>query len=432
MKKILAFVLTLILGVCVVSCGGTSSSSSTIEPVDYVSQFKLDMTSSTLKQEVTVKQCIDGDTTHFYTDAIGDHGFIKTRYLCIDTPESTGQVQKWGKTASLFNKERLNNAVSVIVESNDSNWNVDSTGDRYLVYVWYKLNDTDDYRCLNLEILQEGYSAAKTIGESIYKEVFQSAYSQAIALKLHYFGNEVDPNWDAGSFTPVDLKEIRTHLVIDENAPEEEQYTYVDKKVRFEGVITQNAGGNVYLVEDVDLDSGVHYAIPVYVGYGYKGMSDMVVGNRLSIAATITYSEGFGYQASGLKYYIMTPEKEDATRLISSGNEVVPTVITGAELDANGEMLDSTYVQMNNLTVVSVYTTTNETSSDKGAMTLTCKDTNNNTVKVRTSRLHDENENLITESTFKNKKISVVGNIETYQSEYQLHLYTMSDVTFHN
>ena len=106
MKKILAFVLTLILGVCVVSCGGSSSSQS-LQPVDYVSQFKLDMTSSTLKQEVTVKQCIDGDTTHFYTDAIGTNGFIKTRYLCIDTPESTGQVQKWGKTASLFNKEDI-------------------------------------------------------------------------------------------------------------------------------------------------------------------------------------------------------------------------------------------------------------------------------------------------------------------------------------
>ena len=100
------------------------------------------MNSTTLKEEVTVKQCIDGDTTHFYTKNIGTAGFIKTRYLCIDTPESTGKVQKWGKTASLFNKERLTNAVSIIVESNDGNWNVDSTAERYLVYVWYKLNIT--------------------------------------------------------------------------------------------------------------------------------------------------------------------------------------------------------------------------------------------------------------------------------------------------
>ena len=34
--------------------------------VDYVSALKLDMTSPTLKQKVTVKQHIDGDTTHFH------------------------------------------------------------------------------------------------------------------------------------------------------------------------------------------------------------------------------------------------------------------------------------------------------------------------------------------------------------------------------
>lgn len=432
MKKLFALLLTLILGISIVSCGEGSSFPPLLQPVDYASQFKLDMTSSTLKEEVTVKQCIDGDTTHFYTDAIGTNGFIKTRYLCIDTPESTGQVQKWGKTASLYNKERLNKAVSIIVESNDGNWNLDSTSERYLVYVWYKLNANDDYKCLNLEILQEGYAAAKTIGESKYAEVFQSAYSQAIALKLHYFGNEVDVNWDAGSFAPVDLKEIRTHLVIDPNAPEEEQYTYVDKKVRFEGVITQNAGGNVYHIEDVDLDSGVSYAIPVFVGYSFKGMEILKVGNRLSIAATITYSEGFGYQASGLNYYIMTPNREDATRLISEGNEVVPNIVSGEDINTNGEMLDSTYVKVENLTVVSIYTTTDPTSSSVGAMTLTCKDSNNDTVKVRTSVLHDENKNLITKTAFEGKNITVVGTVDQFEGDYQVHLYTISDVTFNN
>ena len=34
--------------------------------VDFAGELKLDMNSDTLKQEVTVKSFIDGDTTHFY------------------------------------------------------------------------------------------------------------------------------------------------------------------------------------------------------------------------------------------------------------------------------------------------------------------------------------------------------------------------------
>ena len=35
------------------------------EVIDYAGQLKLDMTSETKKQEVTVKLFVDGDTTHF-------------------------------------------------------------------------------------------------------------------------------------------------------------------------------------------------------------------------------------------------------------------------------------------------------------------------------------------------------------------------------
>ena len=79
-----------------------SDEGDSVEFIDYVGQLKLDMTSSTLKQEVTVKSFIDGDTTHFYvpTSLMGT-GVIKARYLAINTPESTGKIEEWGK-AGLF------------------------------------------------------------------------------------------------------------------------------------------------------------------------------------------------------------------------------------------------------------------------------------------------------------------------------------------
>ncbi|MBR4934114.1 MAG: hypothetical protein IKZ03_06615, partial [Clostridia bacterium] len=54
----------------VVLLGGQKTPDSNPTPenthVNYVEQVKLDMNSSTMKQEVTMKMHIDGDTTHFY------------------------------------------------------------------------------------------------------------------------------------------------------------------------------------------------------------------------------------------------------------------------------------------------------------------------------------------------------------------------------
>ena len=79
--------------------------------IDYAAQVTLDMNSETLKQEVTVKNYIDGDTTHFNAPtSIAERGLLKARYLACNTPESTGKIEEWGKKASNFTKEHLKNA----------------------------------------------------------------------------------------------------------------------------------------------------------------------------------------------------------------------------------------------------------------------------------------------------------------------------------
>ena len=160
MKRILSLLLVLCLAAGLFAgCGNadedqvvpTTTAPPTAEQipaVDYVSQLKLNMNSETLKQEVTVHNYIDGDTTHFKVPRdIDPEGILKARYLCVNTPESTGKIEQWGKKASNFTKEKLKNAVSIIIESNDANWNADSTGDRYLVWVWYKGGSQSPARC---------------------------------------------------------------------------------------------------------------------------------------------------------------------------------------------------------------------------------------------------------------------------------------------
>ena len=124
---------------------------------DLTGKLKFNENSGTVKAKVSVKSYIDGDTTHFFVPtSICPDGVLKARYIAINTPESTGKIEEWGKKASEYTKSKLSNAESIIIESDDGTWNLDSTGSRYLVWVWYRNSETEDYRCLNLEILEEG------------------------------------------------------------------------------------------------------------------------------------------------------------------------------------------------------------------------------------------------------------------------------------
>ena len=177
MNKAILRILSLGLLVClIVGCfAGCQSTDENSNPdngpaavVDYVSQLKLDMTSESKKVEVTVKTFIDGDTTHFHMpEGSFESSVLKARYLAVNTPESTGKIEEYGKKASNFTKEKLSGAESIMIESDDGNWNADSTGDRYLVWVWYKPKGESEYRNLNLEILQNGLGIASNSAPQI-------------------------------------------------------------------------------------------------------------------------------------------------------------------------------------------------------------------------------------------------------------------------
>ncbi len=151
MKKLLSLLLlaALLLG-CLSGCGETqqptepAADDSVNQPtdvaevtdapagnVDYAASITLDMSSGTAKQEVEVKQFIDGDTTHFFVPtSVMENGVLKARYLAVNTPESTGKIEEYGKKASNFTKEKLSNADSIIIESDTGAWIAVSSGER--------------------------------------------------------------------------------------------------------------------------------------------------------------------------------------------------------------------------------------------------------------------------------------------------------------
>lgn len=444
-KLISILVLICLVAGCFAGCQqddappATEPPAATEQVVDYVAQTKLDMDSDTLKQEVTVRSYIDGDTTHFNVPRdISDNGILKARYLCVNTPESTGKIEEWGKKASNFTKEKLKSATSIIVESNDGNWNVDSTGGRHLVWVWYQTADSEDYRCLNIELIQNGLSISCGTVSERYGATASSAFQQAKSQKLHVFSDEDDPDFFYGDAYEIDLKGLRTNIEL-----------YDNMKVAFEGVVTRNNNNSVY-VESYDAETDMYYGMSVYYGFETGELLNILkVGNMVRVVGTVTYYETGGtWQVSGLSYREFKPEDPSNTIMLSSGHEASnrltdPTVFSQSEVevetmvDLSGEetqlqtfryadLAMSTSISMENLYVRDVYTTNNGGDSD-GAMTLTCV-SDGATIDVRTIVLYDENGELLTAGDLLYKTISVTGIVDYFSGDYQIKVFTTDDI----
>ena len=419
----------------------TTTTEPTAEIIDYAGTLELDMNSETVKQEVTVKAFIDGDTTHFYVPtSIVDTGLLKARYLAVNTPESTGVIEPWGKKASSFTKEKLASAVSIIIESEDGNWNVDSTGGRHLVWVWYKPEGSTTYRNLNVELLQNGLSIASKSAETRYGETCMAAIAQAKSQKLHVHSKKDDPDFYYGAAMPMTLKHLRTNMAL-----------YEGMTVAFEGVISREDGQTVY-VEEYDAETDMYYGMTVYYGYNLTGTGLEILepGNRVAFVGSVSNSEGFGWQITNIKYVDMRPNDPNNIQLISTGHEPAYTPITPEQftegtveveclvsLDDDttemktakfAEMALGTSVYMENMKVDRVYTTTNETSSSKGAMTLTCY-RGGHKISVRTVVLRDENGDVITADAYDGKIINVRGIVEDYNGSYQIMVLSPEDIT---
>ena len=435
LKRISALLLAVLAIVCLAAC--TDSAFDTENTVDYAAAVRLDMTSDTAKQEVTVKTFIDGDTTHFNVpDSLIGTSVFKARYLAINTPESTGKIEEYGKAAAGFTREKLESASSIIIESDDGTWNADSTGGRYLVWVWYKPQDSEVYRNLNIEILQNGLAIASSSSNNRYGETCMAAIAQAKAELRGVHSGQQDPDFYYGEAVELTLKELRTNI---------EQYTGV--KVAFKGVITMNSNNSVY-IEDYDAETNMYYGMSVYYGYGLtgEGLDILAVGNESRIVGTVQYYEAGGtYQVSGLTYRLMRPDDPGNIKKLSDGHmpAYVPTTPANfaegkVEVEAADAMVTfdyaalamSTSIEMRDLFVKDIYTTTNADSSSYGAMTISCE-ADGIAIAVRTVPLLDASGKRITADTYTGKTIDVRGIVDYYDGGYQIKVFSPSDITIH-
>ena len=205
-------------------------------------------------EKVTLSSAIDGDTAHFQTST-GE--LLKSRFYGIDTPESTGQVQEYGKQASNFTKEKLEKAAArgtIVVSTAQDNYGTpkaDSTGSRYVSLIW--INESvkdapyDQLALLNLEIVEYGYSWVKAVSDMPdYAPVFYEAEAQAKDYKLKLFSGEKDPYFNYGDYEDVSLLDIKKEVVAtlkdDSHANK-----YNNAKVRVQGTVAGYANNIIYI-----------------------------------------------------------------------------------------------------------------------------------------------------------------------------------------
>lgn len=264
-----------------------------------------------------------------------------------------------------------------------------------------------------------------------------AAVEQAKQEKKNLHSGEPDPDFYYGGIVELTLKELRTNIE-----------SYEGMKVAFTGVVTMDSGNNGIYVEEYDPETERYFGMYVYYGFNLSGpgLDAISVGNEARIVGSVQYYEGGGtWQVSDLNYRLMKPDDPGNVQKLSEGHNPA-WVLTEADTLINGEVVLETEegelrapyaqlalgtsVEMRGLTVRDVYTTENEDSSSKGAMTLTCEK-DGVTVTVRTAVLRDGSGELITAESYQGKTIDVKGIVDLFNGTYQLKVFAPDQITIH-
>lgn len=136
--------------------------------------------------DVTLNKCVDGDTAWFNLE----NKQIKARFLAIDTPESTNKIEEYGKEASKFTCDLLNNASHIQIEYDDNSDKQDKYN-RELVWVFV------DEKLLQELVVKEGLAEVKYIyGNYKYLDQVNLALKEAKKNKLNLWSDAEDNNSD--------------------------------------------------------------------------------------------------------------------------------------------------------------------------------------------------------------------------------------------
>ena len=293
-------------------------------------------------EKVSLFNTIDGDTAHFKN---ANDETIKARFFGIDTPESTGKIQDYGKAASNYTKGILQEADkngTIVISSAQHEYGVpnpDSTGSRYVCLIWVNTEKKDagldELYLLNLMIVQEGLSWMKTVTDMPeYVDTFYAAESQAKAYKLYIHSGVPDPDRPTGDYEMVSLLDLKNAMLeeLEEHKKGNKDFVnrYHNKNVRVQGTVNGFANHIIYLadfcfyldddgnpIDDSAYEIGVNgeYAsINIFAGMSAPSSKFTTLGNYIEVCGTAIDSQ-FGFQITNVELP-STPYSDKDGRLI--------------------------------------------------------------------------------------------------------------------
>ena len=328
---------------------------------------------------------VDGDTTHVETLNLGYT--VKIRYLSIDTPESTSEIEEWGLSASNYSKyiytgdETYKNTLvdttdftnvqagvtSLILIGQDASIHasemtigdlkIDSTeqgtypattdgNQRSLAYVWYatKQNPTkNDFRCLNLEMVYQGFSfgagSRSETSDYVYR-MFDAANLSAQANQRHLWSNLIDNNYydyETRQVQNLSLRRLYETATTDTEIGYYPESPFCDKKTlyRVEGYVSRRLSTAFYIQDkpsytQAEIDAGECYGLYVFT----YSETPIRPGDKVSVIGAIS-SYGGTFQMQGISYHDLNVNPNRDTQIISTSRYTIePIKLTAAEFNS--------------------------------------------------------------------------------------------------
>ena len=124
------------------------------------------------------KSVVDGDTAFFDVNGINEC----VRFMVIDAPSYIKKEEPFGKEATFYVNDLLENANEIYLESDiANNLRDDTLSERLLAWVWV------DGKLLNYLIVRNGYATNKYIlnDKMKYLRYMKKAYNESIKEKLN-------------------------------------------------------------------------------------------------------------------------------------------------------------------------------------------------------------------------------------------------------
>jgi len=333
--------------------------------------------------EARLISCTDGDTARFLVNG----QIYPTRFLAIDTPEISGQLEPWAMAAKNYTCDALEQANQIVLEFEPES-DVFDFYNRLLAWIWV------DGELLQYNLVKESLATVKYLyGDYAYNPMMIALEAQIQREGKRIWG-EADPTFN------YETSEL--FLTI----PEIRELAKYGDKVTVEGIVTGIVANNFFLY-----DEGA--AIYVYVRNNpYRAILAGGVGARVRVTGDYILFNGLDELSNIANYG--TIELLDIDQPLPDSIELL--------LSEWGEEYESMLVHSLGVTIERVIT--NDT--DSGYDVWVSQDGIEQMLRI------DKRLNPAIEPEFfeVGRIINAYGNLSQYVDQYQLIIRTIEDIDY--